>query len=147
MDPKYLLECNSVVFRTRFREGDERSTARSDNQLSICCLGSLSLTSSMSVSCAIGILANSQFYRMPCRIKLTVPQLSIHTILTHQEIVRATLRHTTIVQDNDLIAVINSPQPVSNKDACPSLLFQDAINVLKEALLSVGVKGRSLLPG
>lgn len=57
------------------------------------------------------------------------------------------LCHTTIVQDNDLIAVVNGPQPMSNKDARSSFFFQYAIDVLKKALLSVGVKGRSLVPG
>lgn len=67
--------------------------------------------------------------------------------MAHQDIVGTAFRHPTIVQDNDLIAVINGPQPMSDKNARPSLFFQDAVDVLKEALLGVGVESRSLLPG
>ena len=88
----------------------------------------------------------SRFHRTPRRLQLTVPQLSINTILAHQDIVCTALRHTTIVQDDDLIAVINGPQPMSDKNARPSLFFQYAVDVLKKALLGVGIKSRSLLP-
>lgn len=59
---------------------------------------------------------------------------------------RTALRHTTIFEYDDLIAVVYGPQPMSDKDARPSFFFQYAVDVLKEALLSVGVEGRSLLP-
>lgn len=60
---------------------------------------------------------------------------------------RTALRHTTIFEHDDLIAVIDGPQSVSNKDTRPSLFFQYAIDILEKALLSVGVEGRSLVRG
>lgn len=67
--------------------------------------------------------------------------------MTHQGAVRIALCYATLFEDDDLIAVIDGPQPMSNKDTRPSLFLQYAVDVLEEALLGVGVECRSLLPG
>lgn len=60
---------------------------------------------------------------------------------------RAALRHTTVFEHDDLIAVVDGPQPVSNKDTRSGLFFQYAVDVLEKALLGVSIEGRSLLHG
>ena len=54
------------------------------------------------------------------------------------------LRHTTVLEHDDLIAIVNGPQPVRNEYTRPRLFFQYTVDVLEEALLRVGVESRSL---
>jgi hypothetical protein len=57
----------------------------------------------------------------------------------------AALRNLTIFQDNNQIAVKDGSKPMGNKDRSSAFLFDDAVDVPKECLLGMGIKGRCLL--
>lgn len=58
---------------------------------------------------------------------------------------RARLGHASVLQHQDLVAVVDRPQPVRHEHARARLLLQDAVDVLQQRLLRVRVKGRSLV--
>ncbi len=59
---------------------------------------------------------------------------------------RTALGHMAVFEYDDLIAIVDGPQSVGNKDARPGVFFQYAVDILKKTLLRVGVEGRSLVP-
>lgn len=52
----------------------------------------------------------------------------------------ALFRDNSVSKHKNDVAVEYCPQAVSNKEACTSFLFQDAVNVLHDVLLGVGVQ-------
>jgi len=58
--------------------------------------------------------------------------------------VRSRFGNLACLQYQDLVAIVDSSQPVGNKDASTALLLQNAVDVLQQSLFSVGVEGRSL---
>lgn len=46
-----------------------------------------------------------------------------------------------ILEHEDLVAVTDRPQPVRDEDAGSLLFFQNAVDVLQQRLLGVGVQG------
>lgn len=49
------------------------------------------------------------------------------------------LRHVAVLQDENLVAVVDGPETVSDEDAGALFLLQDAVDVLQERLFGVGV--------
>jgi hypothetical protein len=45
--------------------------------------------------------------------------------------VRPHLRHLSILEYQDLITIVDRPQPVRDKDARAALVFQNAVDVLQ----------------
>lgn len=58
---------------------------------------------------------------------------------------RTCLSHLAILQHQDLVAIVDGPQSMGNKDARASLLLQDTVDVLQQCLFGICVEGRSLL--
>lgn len=57
---------------------------------------------------------------------------------------RPRLCHVTLLQNQDLVAVADSPQSMGNENASMPLFLQDTVDVLQERLFRVGVQCRSL---
>ena len=62
---------------------------------------------------------------------LTIPQFSVDAILLKEFTVRTRLSHLAILQHQDLVAIVDGPQSMGNKDARASLLLQDTVDVLQ----------------
>ena len=75
---------------------------------------------------------------------LTIPQFSVDAILLKEFTVRTCLSHLAILQHQDLVAIVDGPQSMGNKDARAPLLLQDTVDVLQQCLFGIRVEGRSL---
>lgn len=73
------------------------------------------------------------------KTRLTVPQFCVNAVLLQQIPMGPHLRHMTILQYEDLIAVVDRPETMRDKDAGALLLFQNAVDVLQQRLFCVGV--------
>jgi hypothetical protein len=80
----------------------------------------------------------------PLYKRLTIPKLSIDTVTAKKLVVRANLRHMSILQYQDLITVADRTKTVRHEHAGTTLVFKNAVDVLKKGLLRIGVEGRCL---
>lgn len=62
---------------------------------------------------------------------LTIPKLCVNAILLKQLTMRALFRYMSILQYENLVAVVDGPESVRDEDASVSLLFEDAVDVLQ----------------
>lgn len=57
---------------------------------------------------------------------------------------RAHLFHVTVLQYQNLVAVADRAETMGHKHTGAALLFENAVDILEESLLCVGVQGRCL---
>lgn len=69
-----------------------------------------------------------------------MPEFCINSILLKQLCMRTGFSHPSIFQHQDLVAVVDGPQPVRHKHTRAGLLLDDAVNILQEGLLRVCVE-------
>lgn len=68
-----------------------------------------------------------------------MPQFRVHAPFINQLRMGALLGDPPFLQHDDLIAVVDRAEAVGDEDARPSFIFEDAVDVLEEGLLRVGV--------
>lgn len=71
---------------------------------------------------------------------LTTPKLRVDASGVDQLAVRAALRDLATLQDYDFVAIENCPQPMCDEHTRSGFLFKNAVDVLQQCLLCVGVQ-------